>query len=122
MMRVRTLMRVGLATLAAAAFAAGPAGAHLVRPASSFTPTGVETPSGIAVDQATGDVYVTGAGSGNVERFSATGVRETSFVSPVLSGPAGVAVDNSGDASKGDVYVSGIQRGTRKGSQARLLG
>jgi NHL repeat len=114
MMRARRLTRVGLATLTAAALAAGPAEAHLVRPASSFTPKGVEFLVGVAVDQATGDVYVVGEASSNVERFSATGVRETSFVSPALSVPLGVAVDNSGDASKGDVYVSEIGSGAER--------
>ncbi|MGH2855158.1 MAG: hypothetical protein ACRDLF_13310 [Solirubrobacteraceae bacterium] len=105
-MRARRLTTVGLATLAAAALAAAPAGARLVRPVSSFTPTGLESPAAVAVDQATGDVYVTGSASGNVERFSATGVREEAFVSPAFELPEGVAVDNSGGASKGDVYVA----------------
>jgi hypothetical protein len=110
MMRARTLTRVALATLAAVAFAAGPAEGQLVRPASSFAPSGVKGFQGVAVDQATGDMYLMGID--NVERFSATGVRETSFVSPALSVPLGVAVDNSGDASKGDVYVSEFGAGT----------
>jgi hypothetical protein len=100
---------MGLAALLAvvvAASIAAPAGAHVVRAVSSFTPDGVEGPYGIAVDQSTGDVYVTGRSSGNVEEYSATGQHESSFVSPELTFPAGVAVDNSSDASKGDVYVS----------------
>ncbi len=112
MMRARTLVGVGLTVLTVAALAAGPAEARLVRPVSSFTPTGIESPKGVAVDQATGDVYVAGGGSDNVERFSAAGAREVSFVSPALSFTAGVAVDNSGDASKGDVYVSEPTEGT----------
>ena len=59
MMRARRLTRVGLVTLTVAVLAAGPAEAHLVRPVSSFTPTGVEGLQGVAVDQVTGDVYVT---------------------------------------------------------------
>jgi hypothetical protein len=96
-----------IATLGALASSAAPAQAHLVRPApSSFTPTGISFPIGVAVDQETGDVYVAGLGTGNVEKFSGSGVPEPSFVSPELSGPWGVAVDNSGGASKGDVYVA----------------
>jgi hypothetical protein len=106
MMRVRRLTTVGIATFAAAALAATPAGANLVRSASSFTPAGVEGAQGVAVEQATGDVYVAGYGSGNVEKFNATGTREASFVSPALEHPERVAVDNSSGASKGDVYVS----------------
>jgi DNA-binding beta-propeller fold protein YncE len=106
MMRARRLTTIGLAALAAAALAASPAAAHLVRATTSFIPTGLEGPVGAAVNQATGDVYVAGSLTGNVERFSPTGVLETSFVSPELTAPKGVAVDNSSDASNGDVYVA----------------
>ena len=104
MMRARILTRIALATLTVAALAAESAEARLARPTSSFAPSGVEGLAGVAVDQATGDMYLIGVS--NVEKYSATGVRETSFVSPLLSIPVGVAVDNSGGASKGDVYVS----------------
>ena len=114
MIRARTLTSVGLATLTLGALAAGPAEAHLVRPVSSFTPTGMEAPYGVAVDQATGDVYVTGFLPGNVEKFSATGARATSFVSPAFLNPEGVAVDNSGGTSKGDVYVTEDVTGARR--------
>jgi hypothetical protein len=106
MMRARRLTTIGLATLVASALAVAPAGAHLARSFSSFAPTGLESPGDVAVEQATGDLFVTGIGSENVEKFSPTGTLETSFVSPSLSFPAGVAVDNSGGSSKGDVYVS----------------
>jgi hypothetical protein len=107
MMRARTVTRVALATLTVCALAAAPASARLVRHVSSFTPTGVEEPSHVAVEQATGAVYVIGVLS-KVEKFSASGVPEPSFASPVFGGEAeGVAVDNSGGASKGDVYVTG---------------
>jgi NHL repeat len=122
MTRAQTLTRAGLATLVVCALTAAPAGAHVVRSVSSFTPTGVEEPAGVAVEQATGDVYVAGEGSGNVEKFSATGTLVASFVSPELEGPVDVAVDNSCyqhkpepltgaacssfDPSNGDVYVT----------------
>jgi NHL repeat len=113
MTRTQRAMRTGLAALAALALAAAPADAHLVRAASSFTPAGIVEPDAIAVDQATGDVYVAGEGSGNVEKFSATGAQETSFVSPFIDRPTGVAVDNSGGASEGDVYVADFKSGEK---------
>jgi hypothetical protein len=91
-----------IATFGALASSAAPAQAHLVRPVSSFTPTGTIEPVGVAVDQETGDLYVAGLGSGNVERFSGSGTPEPFFVSPILSEPWGVAVDQS----TGDVYVA----------------
>ncbi|HXB64957.1 MAG TPA: hypothetical protein VNV42_08815 [Solirubrobacteraceae bacterium] len=128
MIRTGTLATLTTATLAmavTAALTAMPAGAHIVRPASSFKPAGVEAPFGVAVAQATGDVYVTGLGSSNIEKFSATGVAETSFVSPSVLEPLAVAVDNTcyeqklsggactaADPSNGDVYVSEFATGT----------
>jgi hypothetical protein len=112
-MRARTLTRMVLATLTVCLLAASPAAARPVRHVSfSFTPTGVTEPTYLAVEQATGAVYVTGANS-KVEKFSASGEPERSFSSAVFEGePEGVAVDNSGGTSKGDVYVADI--GERK--------
>lgn len=101
-MRIRVTLLASIATLGALASSAAPAQAHLVRPVSSFTPTGTIDPVGVAVDQATGSVYVAGLASENVERFSASGTPEPSFVSPTLAGPWGVAVEQS----TGDVYVA----------------
>jgi hypothetical protein len=108
MTRAHTLTAIGLAALALCALAATSASARVVRQVSSFTPAGVEGPAGIAVDQATGEVYVAGEVSHTVERFSASGTPEPSFVSPTFSDePEAVAVDDSSGASKGDVYVAG---------------
>src|ERR1017187_9351147 len=109
MMRARRLATICFATLAATAFTAGPADAHLVRPlVSSFTPAVATPPISVAIDNTEdlfkGDVYVTGAGT--VERYSPAGVRDTSFASPTFEVTRGVAVDNSIGASKGDVYVA----------------
>jgi hypothetical protein len=106
MMRTHTLTTVGLAMLIAAALIAAPAGAYLVRPVSSF-PIGPEG-NGVAVEQAKGDVFVSIGSSASVEKLSGSGQPEASFVSPPFVGgtPFGVAVDNSGGASKGDVYVA----------------
>jgi hypothetical protein len=65
---------------------------------------------GVAVNEATGDVYVVDKGNGRVEEFDAEGKYLAQFdgsEAPTgqLSGPAGIAVDNSKGATGGDVYV-----------------
>jgi hypothetical protein len=108
-MRTGMSLKVGVVTLAVLLLAAAPAGARIVREASSFVPVGVERPTGVAVEQATGDIFVVGEASYNVEKFTPSGEHITSFVSPVFeSEPEDVAVDNSSGASKGDVYVTGL--------------
>ncbi len=70
-------------------------------------------PSGVAVNDATGDVYVVDKGNNRVQEFSAGGAFIAQFdgsAAPTgaLSFPSGIAVDNSGDPldpSAGDVYV-----------------
>jgi hypothetical protein len=67
------------------------------------------SPAGIAVDESTHEVYVVDPGKGRVDRFQCGGpvTEPCTFVAsfPVAS-PESIAVDNSSDASKGDVYVS----------------
>ena len=119
-MRARRLTTIGLAVLAAVLAAAPAQGANLVRHASSFTPVNVEAPAAVAVDQATGDVYVAGR-SGVVGKFNAAGVPDSAFLSPAVVLSEGVAVDNScyyrklsgsaceaADPSNGDVYVGEV--------------
>jgi hypothetical protein len=101
MTRARTLTAMGLVALAALALPAVPAGARVLRPVSSFKMPAGLYPSHIAVDQTTGAVYVTGGG-GIVEKFSASGVKEESFMPPTLGAVTGVAVDNA----SGDVYIA----------------
>lgn len=70
-------------------------------------------PVGVAVNDATGDVYVVDQGNNRVERFSAAGAYLGEFngsAAPTgaFSAPTAIAVDNSGgplDPSAGDVYV-----------------
>ncbi len=71
-------------------------------------------PTGVAVNNSTGTVYVTDKGNDRVEYFSATGTYEGQFAGDAtpagsFSSPEGIAVDNSGqapgDPSAGDVYV-----------------
>jgi hypothetical protein len=72
-----------------------------------------EEPSGVAVSEATGDVYVVDKGNNRVEQFTSTGTYIGQFngsgaPTGPLSSPSGIAVDNSGnpvDPSNGDVYV-----------------
>ncbi len=73
-----------------------------------------KTPSGVAVSNSTGDVYVVDTGNNRVEEFTADGgttVAEfdgASAPTGVFSSPDGIAVDNSPnplDPSEGDVYV-----------------
>ena len=71
-------------------------------------------PAGVAVNEATGDVYVVDRGNNRVEYFSSTGTFIGQFngsVAPTgaLSSPEAIAVDNSTnplDPSAGDVYVT----------------
>jgi DNA-binding beta-propeller fold protein YncE len=89
-----------------------------------------QTPKGVAVDQASGDVYVADTGNARVEKFDAQGnfiaawgwgVADGTAQSEVctsgcqagipgsgagqFSNPTSVAVDSSGGPSAGDVYV-----------------
>jgi len=107
-----TLTTAGLTTLATIVLLASPATARVTRQVSSFTPAEIEDPQGISVEQATGDVFVAGEESHNVEKFTPSGVHITSFVSPIFEEePESIAVDNSSDASKGDIYVTGLAMG-----------
>ena len=92
-------------------------------------PGQLDEPSGVAVNEATGEVYVLDQGDGRVERFSSTGAYEAqfdgsetpakAFAFGAIPLPAGIAVDNScffkklsagdcsaADPSDGDVYVT----------------
>jgi DNA-binding beta-propeller fold protein YncE len=74
-------------------------------------------PTGIAVNNATGDVYVVDKANSRIEEFNATGTKVIAeFSGPKgeageLSEPEAIAIDNSGettseDPSLGDVYVT----------------
>ncbi len=78
-------------------------------------PGQLKDPSGVAVNEETGDVYVVDQGSGKVEELSATGsallAEFNGAAAPTgpLSAPEGIAVDNSdnpSDPSDHDVYVA----------------
>jgi sugar lactone lactonase YvrE len=70
-------------------------------------------PLGVAVDEASGDVYVADAGNNRVEEFGPEG----KYVATITGGetpagsfsdPTGVAVDNSSSPAKGDLYVMDV--------------
>lgn len=105
-----------LGVFACVLFASAPASAHGIHVFSgSFTAdTGAHAlsdPGAVAVNNATGNVYVVDAGNKRVEEFNSTG---TAFIAEFaapggFSSPEAIAVDNSGNAldpSKGDVYVT----------------
>ena len=68
-------------------------------------------PTGVAVDESSGDVYVADQGNGRIERFGPEGKYISSFTATKLKAPTWIAVDNSHlgnpgeDPSAGDVYV-----------------
>jgi hypothetical protein len=96
------------------------------------TGNGASSPSGVAVNQATGDVYVADPGNARIDEFDSSGafirawgwgVADGLTAAPQtctitcfagipgygagqLFGPTFVAVDNSGGPSQGDVYVA----------------
>ncbi len=123
---IRGLTLTALATLGVTSVGLGVAAApssallgYLNTPSSEFGEPGsgngqFSFPIGVAVDDSSGDVYVTDDENGRVEEFSAEGAYLSQFngsETPAgsLSIPIGVAVDNSTDAAKGDVYV--VDRG-----------
>ena len=66
-------------------------------------------PSGVAVDEATGEVYVVDAGNERVETFRPAGGGGYEYVSQFkVRSPGAIAVNNStsaGDPSRGEVFV-----------------
>jgi hypothetical protein len=110
------------------AFGAGSAPAartHQVQ--STFTSAGFQLPASVAVDQSGGDLYVVDILSRNVQKFDASGqpVEFTALDRNSLegsqtatgyfefggAGDAQVAVDASGGATDGTIYVSSSQNG-----------
>jgi hypothetical protein len=67
-------------------------------------------PVGVAVDDASGKVYVADKGNNRVQEFDATGKYLGQFdgsetPAGAFFGPAAIAVDNSAGAAKGNIYV-----------------
>jgi hypothetical protein len=66
-----------------------------------LTQVGIETPSGVAIDQANGDVYVTDLSEEQVDVYDANGNLLKTFT--VLHRPSSIAVDSNGTA-----YVTSV--------------
>jgi hypothetical protein len=108
----RTLITlvVGVLALAAAA-SAGAYQTHVFE--KSFAGAGehaLSAPRGLAIDQASGDVYVVDGANDRVEAFNASGGFVSAFGKEgsgegELKEPSEIAVDNSMGMSEGDVYV-----------------
>ena len=73
------------------------------------------SPTDVAINQSTGEVYVTSAGSNVVDAFEASGapdpthpqLTEANGTTPYpFHYPFGLAVDNSAGSTKGDIYVA----------------
>jgi hypothetical protein len=127
-MRIDRAARTGLATFTVVVgfMAAAPA-ASLAAPGYTQAPTGqfgepgsgdgqFSEPAGVAVAQASGDVYVVDRGNDRVQEFDAQGKYLAQFdgsEAPTgqLSGPYSIAVDNSGGPKSGDVYVADVGHG-----------
>jgi hypothetical protein len=84
--------------------------------ASSFGEEGTQPgqlhePTGVAVDESSGDAYVVDAKNERVESFKASGSGGYEYLSQFkVHSPGAIAVDNStsgSDPSRGDVYVTG---------------
>jgi hypothetical protein len=110
---VPALVLVSLAFTTSPAFAA-----KQYAPAGSFGAEGsgdgqFKEPTGVAVNDATGNVYVLDRGNDRVEEFTSTGVylgqfNGTDAPTGAFSSPEAIAVDNSVsalDAAKEDLYV-----------------
>jgi hypothetical protein len=124
----RLLVLSALLTSALLLWGAAPALAAVTHPLlSSFDGTG-STPgafSGVdrlALSQTSGSVYVLDRGNGTLDKFDSSGTAQA-FTDPGLSGATDlaigglggdpdVAVDNSGTASDGNIYVSSEGQGT----------
>ncbi len=78
---------------------------------------GFQASSGVAVDEASGDVYVADPANERVERFKPAGGGYKFAGEFEVSDPVAIAVDNSGskaDPSAGDVYVAGAGKREEK--------
>jgi streptogramin lyase len=65
------------------------------------------SPRGVAVNQTTGDVYVSDIGTHTIEQFNAEGVLQSSIKAPGASNAAfwQLAINNTGGTEQGDVYA-----------------
>ena len=95
--------------------------AHIHRLVQSFTLAGSASPLEPAIDQSTGEVYVSAFSAGIVDAFEASGapdpthpeLTEVDGSTPYpFATPYGVAVDNTVGPDHGDIYVADYSGGT----------
>jgi DNA-binding beta-propeller fold protein YncE len=67
-----------------------------------------QSPQGVAIQQASGNVYVIDSGNARVEKFSAGGSFIAAFGQGRLSFPRGIATDNSGKVYVGDAGTNTV--------------
>ena len=92
---------------------AAAAGRALVGTIHATAKCPLSQPAGLAVNEATGDIYVVERQKRSIERFSAAGECIAIWPAAALEG---IAVDNSHGPAAGDVYAIGA---SEKGSEAR---
>ncbi len=82
---------------------------------STITPTPANpfTPGEVAVDRVTGDIWVVDTANNVIDRFSSAGVYEAQLTGVETTARAfnfggydGIAVDNSGGANQGNLYIA----------------
>ena len=116
---VRSLLLGLIPILATTALCPNDASARLTRPyqESFFHSSSEREPSALAVDQSTGEIYASDGGKGGIEvfRFDANGAPSDFTAGPDAGTNAltelgyeisGIAVDNSGSALSGNIYIA----------------
>ena len=107
------------ALIAGLAFASSPALAFTeYQNVAEFGSSTLNFPKSLTVDQINGDVLVADQETGHVQRFTpsnrsnpSAGYSVGSPISKTFESPSGVAVDTSGGASQGEIYVSDSKAG-----------
>ena len=94
--------------LIVAVLALGPASAaakevHVLKRSFGQGELSLQSRSGVALNQESGEVYVADTGNSRIAKFTAAGVADGNLAT--VAEPTFIAVDNSGGSSKGDVYV-----------------
>jgi hypothetical protein len=132
---VLSLALAGALALSAPALAAGePTTTHVFSGEKSFSASGkceLQEPGGVAIDEATHDIFVYDRAINFIDWFHADGTcvkhRKTGKGESGEEEHEGVAVDNSGGLSSGDVYVVNVEEGgvikyEQEGAELKRIG